>query len=394
MSSSLQARPPIGQLGGRLGHRGRPARTSPGGLADVSTTMPASEQRLDEVRVDLPVSGRKVSVVGNGARAAVTPADLVSRGASVVVHTEAHLPVAPSICDMAARGHLLLAADGPTGMCLKGVWLVFACTDGESTDLAAAVHADRAGVWCIPTPGRGTLGPATRSTPQEPGSVTIIGGGPGDPGLLTVRGRAALLKAEVVVFDRLAPISVLAELDRSVLLIDASKVPNGRATPQTEINRLLIEHARAGRRVVRLKGGDPFVFGRGLEEVQACHKAGLVADVVPGVSSAISVPGSAGVSLTHRGLLVGLGCDPGVQFVLGLTEYGHDERRHEVDRRDRHEHDPNDVARRGRAVFMRQQTPRAPGAPPLPLPGVGRRHRVRPSAEGRAADRGSYRTER
>ena len=106
-----------------------------------------------------------------------------------------------------------------------------------------------------------------------------------------------------MVTDRLAPLALLDELDAGVLVIDASKVPGGHSMPQDEINRLLIEHAAAGRRVVRLKGGDPYVFGRGMEEVQACVEAGLQVDVVPGVTSAVAVPGLAGIPVTHRGVV-------------------------------------------------------------------------------------------
>jgi uroporphyrin-III C-methyltransferase/precorrin-2 dehydrogenase/sirohydrochlorin ferrochelatase len=109
-------------------------------------------------------------------------------------------------------------------------------------------------------------------------------------------------QADVVVADHLAPQSLLASLPPDVLVIDASKLPRGRAMAQEQINSLLVEHARAGRRVARLKGGDPFVFGRGMEEVEACVAAGVPVEVVPGVTSAIGVPALAGIPVTHRGL--------------------------------------------------------------------------------------------
>jgi uroporphyrin-III C-methyltransferase/precorrin-2 dehydrogenase/sirohydrochlorin ferrochelatase len=130
----------------------------------------------------------------------------------------------------------------------------------------------------------------------------LVGGGPGDPGLITVRGRQAVAQADVVVADHLAPLALLASLPTDVEVIDASKLPRGRSMAQEQINALLVEHARAGRRVVRLKGGDPFVFGRGMEELQACVAAGVAVEVVPGVTSAIGVPGVAGIPVTHRGL--------------------------------------------------------------------------------------------
>ncbi|HEY0239834.1 MAG TPA: uroporphyrinogen-III C-methyltransferase [Friedmanniella sp.] len=140
---------------------------------------------------------------------------------------------------------------------------------------------------------------------QGQGSVVLVGGGPGDPGLITVAGLAAVRGADVVVTDRLAPLAVLAEAPAHAQVIDVAKIPRGSFTSQERINELLIEHARAGRRVVRLKGGDPFVFGRGGEEWQACAEAGLPVEVIPGVSSALAAPALAGVPLTHRTLTQG-----------------------------------------------------------------------------------------
>jgi uroporphyrin-III C-methyltransferase/precorrin-2 dehydrogenase/sirohydrochlorin ferrochelatase len=138
-------------------------------------------------------------------------------------------------------------------------------------------------------------------TPAVPG-VALVGAGPGDPDLITVRGRRLLARADVVVADRLAPRELLDELGAHVTVIDAAKVPYGRAMAQDAINSTLIEHARAGRFVVRLKGGDPYVFGRGFEELLACTRAGLPVTVVPGVTSAIAVPAAAEVPVTHRGV--------------------------------------------------------------------------------------------
>jgi uroporphyrin-III C-methyltransferase / precorrin-2 dehydrogenase / sirohydrochlorin ferrochelatase len=132
--------------------------------------------------------------------------------------------------------------------------------------------------------------------------VAIIGGGPGDPGLITVRGRQLLAEADVVLADRLAPRSLLDELPADVEVIDVSKIPYGRATAQEQINSTLIDRARSGRFVARLKGGDPFVFGRGAEEVLACLRAGVPVTVVPGVTSAVGVPTGAWVPVTHRGV--------------------------------------------------------------------------------------------
>ena len=131
--------------------------------------------------------------------------------------------------------------------------------------------------------------------------VALVGGGPGDPGLITVRGRRLLAEADVVIADRLGPRELLAELPPDVTVIDAGKVPYRRQMSQDEINEALIGHARDGKFVVRLKGGDPFVFGRGGEEMLACLRAGVPVTVVPGISSAIGVPTSAGLPVTHRG---------------------------------------------------------------------------------------------
>lgn len=138
------------------------------------------------------------------------------------------------------------------------------------------------------------------------GRVVLVGGGPGDPGLMTVAGRDALSAADVVVTDRLGPVAVLDELGPGVEVIEVGKVPFGRATPQEEINRILVEQARLGRKVVRLKGGDSFLFGRGGEEYLACTAAGVPVTVIPGVTSAFSVPALVGVPATHRGLSQGV----------------------------------------------------------------------------------------
>jgi uroporphyrin-III C-methyltransferase len=135
--------------------------------------------------------------------------------------------------------------------------------------------------------------------------VVLVGGGPGDPGLITVAGLAAVRSADVVVTDRLAPLAVLDQVRPDALVLDVAKIPRGPYTSQERINALLVEHAAAGARVVRLKGGDSFVFGRGGEEWQACAAAGIPVEVVPGVSSAIAAPALAGIPLTHRQLTQG-----------------------------------------------------------------------------------------
>jgi len=139
--------------------------------------------------------------------------------------------------------------------------------------------------------------------PSDFRGVTLVGGGPGDADLITVAGIKALLAADVVVTDRLAPRELLADLDPSIEVIDVAKVPRSRFTAQEAINRLLVERARAGKNVVRLKGGDGYVFGRGFEELLALQEAGVPVRVIPGLSSSISVPALAGIPVTHRGVV-------------------------------------------------------------------------------------------
>lgn len=134
------------------------------------------------------------------------------------------------------------------------------------------------------------------------GIVYIVGGGPGDPGLITVKGLDCLRHADVVLYDRLIAQELLNEVSPHAELIDVGKEPKKHRRSQDEINALLIEKAREGKVVVRLKGGDPFVFGRGGEECQALAEAGIHYEVVPGVSSAIAVPAYAGIPVTQRGV--------------------------------------------------------------------------------------------
>lgn len=146
------------------------------------------------------------------------------------------------------------------------------------------------------------------------GRVVLVGGGPGAEDLITVRGLRALERADVVVADRLAPVGLLGDLGPDVEIVDVGKTPHHHPVPQHEINALLIEHAKQGRYVVRLKGGDPFVLGRGGEELLACRAAGVPVEVVPGVTSAFAGPAAAEVPVTHRGVAHGV-----------LVISGHDE---------------------------------------------------------------------
>jgi len=156
------------------------------------------------------------------------------------------------------------------------------------------------------------------SSRSEPGTVDLVGGGPGDPGLITARGLELLQRADVVVHDRLIGSELLAEARTDAVLIDVGKGPGHAPYSQEEINQALVEHARRGLAVVRLKGGDPFVFGRGSEEMAACEEAGVPVRVVPGVTSAIAAPAAVGIAVTARGVaqsftvLTGYGADGGL----------------------------------------------------------------------------------
>jgi uroporphyrin-III C-methyltransferase/precorrin-2 dehydrogenase/sirohydrochlorin ferrochelatase len=144
--------------------------------------------------------------------------------------------------------------------------------------------------------------PTRRTRPAAAGSVALVGGGPGYPELIPVRGRRLVADADFVVVDRLAPRELLDSLADDVEVIDCGKSPHRQNLTQDEINQVLVDRARAGKRVVRLKGGDPFVFGRGGEEWLVCVAAGVPVTVVPGLSSALAGPAAAGIPLTHRGL--------------------------------------------------------------------------------------------
>jgi uroporphyrin-III C-methyltransferase len=134
------------------------------------------------------------------------------------------------------------------------------------------------------------------------GRVVLVGAGPGDPELITLRGLKRLREADVVVYDQLASPELLDEAPADALRIFAGKSAGHHCLDQSAINAILIHHAGSGRLVVRLKGGDPFVFGRGGEEILACARAGVAVEVVPGVSAAIAVPAAAGIPITHRGV--------------------------------------------------------------------------------------------
>jgi uroporphyrin-III C-methyltransferase/precorrin-2 dehydrogenase/sirohydrochlorin ferrochelatase len=284
----------------------------------------------------LRLDGRRVVVIGGGVVATRRVPALLAAGADVLLVSPR---VTPSLEALASAGQVRWLARGYQPGDCDGAWLVCACGPADA-NAAAAAEADARRTWCVRaddagasaawTPASGTsadvhvgvlsgdprrsaairdaimtgLGAGTiaaRHHRQRRSGVALVGGGPGDPGLITVRGRQLLAEADVVIADRLGPREVLSELPPDVQVIDAGKVAYGRAMMQEEINELLIAHATAGRFVVRLKGGDPFVFGRGGEEMHACLQAGIPVTVVPGVTSAVGVPTAAGVPVTHRG---------------------------------------------------------------------------------------------
>ena len=243
----------------------------------------------------LELAGCAVLVAGAGADALGPVRSLLDAGAYVRV--VGHAPV-DTIVDLAERGQIGLERRSPSPVDLGAAHLVVVA-DPALDDVVRRWCAD-AGVPVV-----GSRRPDQRRTGRAQGSVVLVGGGPGDPGLITVAGLEAVRGADVVVTDRLAPLAVLDAAPAHAEVIDVAKIPRGAFTPQERINALLVEHARAGRRVVRLKGGDPFVFGRGGEEWQACAEAGIPVEVVPGVSSALAGPSLAGVPLTHRTLTQG-----------------------------------------------------------------------------------------
>lgn len=289
--------------------------------------------------VGLRLAGRRVVVIGGGTVAQRRLPALLAAGADVLlVAPEA----TPSVEAMSTSGELTWLARPYADGDLADAWYVLIATDDPATNEAASAEAESRRVWCVrsddaeaatawtPATGHsegvtvavltghdprrsaavrdtvveglqsGTIS-APRHRARTPG-VALVGGGPGDPDLITVRGRRLLAEADVVVTDRLGPRDLLAELPPHVEVIDAAKIPYGRAMAQEAINDTLVAHARAGKSVVRLKGGDPYVFGRGMEEARQLAEAGVQVTVVPGITSAISVPGAVGVPVTHRGV--------------------------------------------------------------------------------------------
>lgn len=292
------------------------------------------------------LTDRQVLAVGGGPVSARRVGDLLEAGAKV------HL-VAPYACEdvveLAAQGRITWSERDVLAADLDDVWLVHTATGDSAIDSSVREWCERRKIWCVDAtdaaatrvrvparrhidtpdgaiqiavlagdPGRSrtvvnglrdqvAAGQVElrRQRPRSQGWVALLGGGPGDDGLLTERARVLLRAADVVVHDRLAPQAVLRSLPDTVELIDVGKTPGRHPVPQHEINQILVDHAQAGRGVVRLKGGDPYVLGRGGEERLACAAAGVQVEVVPGVTSAIAVPAAAGIPVTHRGIAAG-----------------------------------------------------------------------------------------
>ncbi|HEY8294311.1 MAG TPA: uroporphyrinogen-III C-methyltransferase [Micrococcaceae bacterium] len=298
----------------------------------------------------LRLLGRPVLVVGGGSVAARRAKVLLDAGAQVTLVAP---DASPAARELANAGLLRWEQRPYRSKDLDGKWFVQTATGDADVDGRVSSEAEEARIWCVNasdheasaawTPAvtsadgvtvavnaggdprraiavrnaiaaaldagdlplrrhRGRPGPAAGAGSATRGSVALVGGGPGDEGLITVRGRRLLAQADVVVADRLGPRGLLQSLDDDVKVLEVGKAPGHHPVPQSEINAILVREARAGNRVVRLKGGDPYVLGRGGEEAIYCREHGVPVEVVPGVTSAVSVPAAAGIPVTHRGL--------------------------------------------------------------------------------------------
>ncbi len=292
----------------------------------------------------LRLAGRRVVVVGGGAVATRRVPALLDAGADVLLVSPELTPALRAHVD-AGRLHWEPRRFAPDD--LDAAWLVQVAVDDRAAAAAVSAAAAERRIFCVRaddraaatawTPAVTRHGPVTvavlgggdprramtvrdairdllgerkgplltpaveKGAPVNTGGrVALVGAGPGDPELITLKGWRLLTEADVVVADRLVPGLLLDELRPDVELVDASKIPYGPSRAQEEINRILVDRALAGKSVVRLKGGDPYVFGRGGEELLACAEAGVPVTVVPGVTSAVAVPGAAGVPVTHR----------------------------------------------------------------------------------------------
>lgn len=312
---------------------------------------------VDLYPTSLRLLGRPVLVVGGGTVAARRAKALLDAGAHVTLVAPVLSAPARALAD---AGLLTWHARGYESADMTNAWYAVAASNDVELDAHVASDADNNRTWCVNhsnaqdsaawTPAVATVedikvavnaggdplravavrnaiaaalesgdlplrpfrrradrfenrGPGSAQSGQHStGRVALVGGGPGAEDLITVRGRRLLAEADVVVADRLGPRGLLETLGEDVLIIEVGKTPGHHPVPQTEINAILVREALAGNRVVRLKGGDPYVLGRGGEEAIACRENGVDVEVIPGVTSAVSVPAAAGIPVTHRGL--------------------------------------------------------------------------------------------
>ncbi|MFC3737092.1 uroporphyrinogen-III C-methyltransferase [Paractinoplanes deccanensis] len=283
----------------------------------------------------LKLDGRRVLMVGGGAVATRRVPALIAAGARIeIVSPE----LSPALHGHVDAGRATWTARRFEPGDVEGAWLVHVAIDDPAAAEQVSAAAEEHRVFCVRaddreaatawTPAvtrhgqvtvavtdagdrrramavRDLVAHALESAPpaaNEYKGVALVGAGPGDPELITVKGRRLLAAADVVVADRLVPGMLLGDLRPEVEFVDAAKIPYGPQKAQEEINRILVERALEGKFVVRLKGGDPFVFGRGGEEAIACAEAGVPVLVVPGVTSSIAAPALAGIPVTHRGV--------------------------------------------------------------------------------------------
>lgn len=326
---------------------------------------------MADLRTGLPLvvhlAGRLVVAVGGG--------PVTARRVSAVVDEGAHVRVvSPWVCedvlDLVRQGRIEWQAREYAGPAdLEGAWLVHTATGDSLVDRRVAAEAESLRIWCVDAtdatstaasvPARATVelpdGPVTvaayagadpglaiavrdavadglrggalplrrtRPRPAGRGWVALVGGGPGTDGLLTARGSELLASADVVVVDRLAPRAVVDRLPAEVRVVDVGKAPGRHPVPQERIDAILVEEAKRGLGVVRLKGGDPFVLGRGAEERAACEAHGIPVEVVPGVTSAVAVPAAAGIPVTSRGVARGFTVVTGHEDIPSLPTGG------------------------------------------------------------------------
>ena len=289
--------------------------------------------------VGLDLEGRRVVVIGGGSVAQRRVPVLLEAGAAVYLVSP---EITPTLQGLVDAGRIWWESREYRTGDLDGAWYVVAATKDSLVNARVAAEAEQHRTFCVRSDAvnSGTavtpavvrrdemlvavltgdrartseardivaraLSAAGAEAPEVDeklrGTVALVGGGPGADDLMTVRGRRLLSRADVVVADRLAPQRPLAELRSDVEIVDAAKIPYGRAMAQEAINEVLVDRALSGKFVVRLKGGDSFLYGRGYEEAQACAEAGVPCTVVPGVSSALSVPALAGIPVTNRGM--------------------------------------------------------------------------------------------